>query len=116
MPWYAPLLAGGIAGVGKHLQAYVEKRKFLICTCVVGWAPTFPFDVVKTRMQGTPQRYTVPQKHQIDVARPISLTRRLTLNALESDPYRTVTSTIVNSYRAEGMGVFFRGLAPTLIR
>ncbi|KAF8722640.1 hypothetical protein AX14_009741 [Amanita brunnescens Koide BX004] len=97
MPWYAPLLAGGIAGV-------------------VGWAPTFPFDVVKTRMQGTPQRYTVPQKHQIDVARPITLSRRLTLNALESDPYRTVTSTIVNSYRAEGMGVFFRGLAPTLIR
>ena len=84
---------------------------------LAGWAPTFPFDVVKTRMQGTPQRYPALQKPELETARLItSLSRRPTLNALDSDPYRTLTSTIVNSYRAEGMGVFFRGLAPTLIR
>ncbi|THU97680.1 mitochondrial carrier [Dendrothele bispora CBS 962.96] len=33
-----------------------------------------------------------------------------------SHPYQTTWSTIVNSYRAEGVRVFFRGLAPTLIR
>lgn len=31
-------------------------------------------------------------------------------------PYRSVLSTIVHSYRTEGVGVFFRGLGPTLIR
>ncbi|KAF8336237.1 mitochondrial carrier [Amanita rubescens] len=56
---------------------------------IVGWTATFPLDVVKTRMQGTAQ---------------------------DSDPYRSMASTIINSYRAEGMGVFFRGLAPTIIR
>ncbi|KAJ7807250.1 carnitine/acyl carnitine carrier, partial [Mycena olivaceomarginata] len=32
------------------------------------------------------------------------------------NPYRTTWSTIVHSYRAEGLLVFYRGLAPTLIR
>ncbi|OBZ73825.1 Mitochondrial basic amino acids transporter [Grifola frondosa] len=32
------------------------------------------------------------------------------------NPYRSTLSTIIASYRAEGLGVFFRGLAPTLIR
>ena len=34
----------------------------------------------------------------------------------DSNPYRTTWSTIVYSYRNEGLGVFFRGLSPTLIR
>ncbi|KAG5641318.1 hypothetical protein DXG03_005539 [Asterophora parasitica] len=37
-----------------------------------------------------------------------------TLN--DTHPYRTTLSTIVNSYRANGWRVFYRGLAPTLIR
>ncbi|KAI0676175.1 mitochondrial carrier [Trametes maxima] len=68
----ALLAAGGMAGVA-------------------GWVVTFPFDVVKTRMQST-------------------------VAAAPNNPYRTTWSTIVASYRAEGLGVFFRGLAPTLIR
>ncbi|KAL1938184.1 hypothetical protein VTO73DRAFT_11828 [Trametes versicolor] len=58
---------------------------------VAGWIVTFPFDVVKTRMQTT-------------------------ATSAPNNPYRTMWSTIVASYRAEGLGVFFRGLAPTLIR
>ncbi|KAI0351296.1 mitochondrial carrier [Trametes cingulata] len=68
----ALLAAGGMAGIA-------------------GWVVTFPFDVVKTRMQSTAA-------------------------AAPNNPYRTMWSTIVASYRAEGLGVFFRGLAPTLIR
>lgn len=32
------------------------------------------------------------------------------------NPYRTTLSTIINSYRAEGISVFYKGLSPTLIR
>ncbi|OSD04946.1 mitochondrial carrier [Trametes coccinea BRFM310] len=68
----ALLTAGGMAGVA-------------------GWVVTFPFDVVKTRIQSTAA-------------------------AAPNNPYRNTWSTIVSSYRAEGLGVFFRGLAPTLVR
>ncbi|KAI0364562.1 mitochondrial carrier [Pilatotrama ljubarskyi] len=68
----ALLAAGGMAGIA-------------------GWVVTFPFDVVKTRMQSTAA-------------------------AAPNNPYRTTWSTIVASYRAEGLRVFFRGLAPTLMR
>ncbi|TFK89510.1 mitochondrial carrier [Polyporus arcularius HHB13444] len=70
--WPAMLAAGGMAGIA-------------------GWVVTFPFDVVKTRVQSTPP-------------------------GEPGNPYRSTWSTIVASYRAEGLGVFFRGLAPTLIR
>ncbi|KAI0737288.1 mitochondrial carrier [Daedaleopsis nitida] len=70
--WPALLAAGGTAGVA-------------------GWVVTFPFDVVKTRVQSTPA-------------------------GAPDNPYRSTWSTIAASYRAEGVGVFFRGLAPTLIR
>ncbi|KAH9913094.1 mitochondrial carrier [Epithele typhae] len=70
--WTALLTASGIAGVA-------------------GWIVTFPFDVVKTRVQST-------------------------VAAEPGNPYRTTWTTIVASYRAEGVGVFFRGLAPTLVR
>ncbi|RPD57283.1 mitochondrial carrier [Lentinus tigrinus ALCF2SS1-7] len=72
LSWPAMLVAGGMAGIA-------------------GWVVTFPFDVVKTRVQSTPP-------------------------GVPGNPYRTTWSTIVASYRAEGLGVFFRGLAPTLIR
>jgi len=68
---------------------------------VVGWSATFPIDVVKTRVQGTGPGITA------------AAVAPLTPGA---NPYRTTWSTIVNSYRAEGIPVFFRGLAATLIR
>ncbi|EJD00003.1 carnitine/acyl carnitine carrier [Fomitiporia mediterranea MF3/22] len=60
---------------------------------VNGWLVTFAFDVVKTRVQSV-DRFTSPSSH----------------------PYRNTVSTIINSYRSEGLGVFFRGLSPTLLR
>ncbi|KAH9911983.1 mitochondrial carrier [Fomitopsis serialis] len=71
-PWLATLAAGGLAGIA-------------------GWVVTFPFDVVKTRVQSTFSRSA-------------------------ENPYRNMRTTIVASYRTEGFPVFFRGLAPTLIR
>ncbi|KAI8985634.1 mitochondrial carrier [Trametes punicea] len=58
---------------------------------IAGWVVTFPFDVVKTRIQSTSA-------------------------AAPNNPYRSTWSTIVASHRAEGLRVFFRGLAPTLVR
>ncbi len=58
---------------------------------VVGWFATFPLDVVKTRVQSSS-------------------------GSDPANPYRSTWSTIINSYRNEGFAVFFRGLAPTLIR
>ncbi|EMD39377.1 hypothetical protein CERSUDRAFT_113021 [Gelatoporia subvermispora B] len=70
--WPALLLSGGVAGVA-------------------GWIVTFPFDVVKTRMQS--------------IQEPVA-----------GHPYSSTWSTIVASYRSEGLRVFFHGLSPTLIR
>ncbi|KAI0940988.1 hypothetical protein AcW1_006356 [Taiwanofungus camphoratus] len=70
--WPAMLVAGGLAGIA-------------------GWVVTFPFDVIKTRVQST-------------------------YGSSPDNPYRSTLSTIMASYRAEGLSVFFRGLAPTLIR
>ncbi|KAK7685802.1 hypothetical protein QCA50_011148 [Cerrena zonata] len=70
--WPALLTAGGLAGIA-------------------GWLGTFPFDVIKTRIQST-------------------------LGSGSENPYRNTWSTVVHSYRQEGFGVFFRGLAPTLVR
>jgi solute carrier family 25 carnitine/acylcarnitine transporter 20/29 len=72
----------------------------------VGWLATFPLDVVKTRVQGTGFG-----------ALPGTVTPLLAgASTPAANPYRTTWSTIVNSYRAEGLSVFYRGLAPTLIR
>ncbi|CAL1713931.1 unnamed protein product [Somion occarium] len=70
--WSALLLAGGLAGIA-------------------GWLATFPFDVIKTRIQSS-------------------------FGSGPENPYRNTWSTIIHSYRQEGLRVFFRGLAPTLVR
>ncbi|KAJ7623582.1 carnitine/acyl carnitine carrier [Roridomyces roridus] len=69
---------------------------------VAGWLLTFPLDVVKTRIQGSGP----------GMSPPVSSASAL----LSANPYRTTWSTIVHSYRTEGLRVFYSGLAPTLIR
>ncbi len=69
---YPVLLAGALAGV-------------------VSWIVTFPFDVIKTRVQST-------------------------INPTRDHPFRNTWSTIVYSYKQEGYKVFFHGLKPTIIR
>lgn len=67
---------------------------------VNGWLATFAFDVVKTRVQSV-DLHTLPS---------------MPGSKSEPHPYRNTISTIINSHRAEGFSVFFRGLSPTLLR
>lgn len=55
---------------------------------------TFPFDVLKTRMQAPPSPLTPASK----------------------DPYRTLLSSTRHSYATGGLRSFYVGLAPTLMR
>ncbi|TRM68390.1 mitochondrial carrier domain-containing protein [Schizophyllum amplum] len=92
LSWPALLVAGGVAGIA-------------------GWVFTFPFDVVKTRMQSPPQPLVNPASAPFAAGAAAPLLPRPAI-----DPQRTTWSTVVHCYRTEGMGIFFRGLAPTLIR
>ncbi|KAG1812845.1 mitochondrial carrier domain-containing protein [Suillus subaureus] len=83
IPLWVLFVSGGVAGV-------------------VGWLPTFPMDVVKTRMQST----------ETPGARSIVRSGVPT----GDNPYRTTISTIQHSYRTGGVAGFFRGLSPTMLR
>ena len=120
LSWSNLLLAGAIAGIGEVKSAcglgpytyYNPSVRFL-----AGWVATFPLDVVKTRMQGT--QATEIQSPVAVGSYHLSTTPLLQAGRTspqELNPFRTIWSTIVYSYRTEGLGVFFRGLSPTLIR
>ncbi|KZP05976.1 mitochondrial carrier [Athelia psychrophila] len=86
------LFAGGIAGI-------------------IGWAATFPMDVVKTRVQNTDWTPRILLDAESTRLVPSSLSP-----TSPGNPYRTTLSTIIYSYREEGISVFFRGLSTTVIR
>lgn len=67
------------------------------------------FDVVKTRVQGV--EYNGPPPNTLGL--PVSPSPMTTSS---ENPYRTTWSTLINSYRTEGLTFFFRGLTPTLLR
>lgn len=69
----------------------------------LSWASIYPLDVIKSRIQ----------MQQPSSSSPGATTPLLT--TLDR-PYTSIRDCVVRSYRAEGLGVFFRGLAPTVLR
>ncbi|KAK4520844.1 Septin spn4 [Mucor velutinosus] len=64
----------------------------------VSWASIYPIDVVKSRLQMQHKQHNENTRILLD------------------RPYASIKDCVVRSYKAEGAGVFFRGLWPTLIR
>ncbi|KZT20993.1 mitochondrial carrier [Neolentinus lepideus HHB14362 ss-1] len=96
LTWPVLLLAGAVAGIA-------------------GWIATFPFDVVKTRVQST-MGEPIPVSSAVESTRLLQPDITTADTRFTSNPYRNTLSTIIHSYRTEGLSVFFRGLSPTLIR
>lgn len=69
----------------------------------VSWGSIYPIDVVKSRLQ-------MQQKHV--VANHLNESTHIIMDR----PYASIKDCVVRSYRSEGVGVFFRGLFPTLLR
>ncbi|CEG64966.1 hypothetical protein RMATCC62417_01853 [Rhizopus microsporus] len=67
----------------------------------VSWASIYPIDVVKSRLQMQKQ------------VKGDNEARRLLMT---DQPYASIRDCVMRSYRTEGLGVFFRGLWPTLLR
>jgi solute carrier family 25 carnitine/acylcarnitine transporter 20/29 len=89
-PWWSPLLAGALAGI-------------------VGWLVTFPFDLIKTRMQGSCLLDDAPPPEYIAGGRrPKALADR--------HPYLTVRSTVEETYADGGWCAFWDGVVPCLVR
>lgn len=108
LSWPALLLAGGTAGIGKiSLNPSFFNPPYPMITPSAGWVFTFPFDVVKTRVQST---------HRDLGALSTSTPFLAQADNPPVNPFRSTWSTIVHSYRTEGIKVFYRGLSPTLIR
>lgn len=63
---------------------------------MLGWLSCYPFDIVKSRVQASP---------------PLTLRDKTTVKY-----YRTARECFVESYKHEGIQVFFKGLVPTLVR
>lgn len=83
----------------------------------MGWISTFPLDLVKTRVQeNQPGITSIAAIDNESVTMSLLGERPDSAPQDDTNPYRSTWSTIVYSYRTEGLGVFFRGLAPTVIR
>ncbi|XP_006461713.1 hypothetical protein AGABI2DRAFT_118570 [Agaricus bisporus var. bisporus H97] len=93
LSWSVLLLAGGVAGLA-------------------GWLATFPFDVIKTRIQGS----SVETQGVCSTTSLLSGDPHSPHNLGKTNPFRSTLSTALYSYKTEGYQVFFRGLMPTLIR
>ncbi|KAI8096322.1 mitochondrial carrier domain-containing protein [Halteromyces radiatus] len=91
------LLAGGMAGT-------------------ISWASIYPIDVIKSRLQM--QVITANTVESLAVVNETTALSSLSGGAMiQQQPYYTsIRDCIVRSYQAEGVGVFFRGLTPTLLR
>jgi solute carrier family 25 carnitine/acylcarnitine transporter 20/29 len=83
--WAPPLVAGAAAGI-------------------IGWIATFPFDVLKTRLQAG----AITGTGTADTVTPDTASGRLGLGS----SWRTAHK----MYAESGGRVFWRGLAPTLVR
>ncbi|KAG0178590.1 hypothetical protein DFQ28_002454 [Apophysomyces sp. BC1034] len=110
------LLAGGLAGA-------------------VSWTSIYPIDVVKSRLQMQVRPQLQEPKFQLGIAaasrsaRPyssVSCGSTASLSSLPEEafllngrldrPYTSIKDCIIRSYKSEGLGVFFRGLWPTILR
>ncbi|KAG6917094.1 hypothetical protein DXG01_003914 [Tephrocybe rancida] len=103
-------LPGLVSPVPAHASTLSSLQPHL--TKLVAWVVTFPFDVIKTRIQGTERGRLLASR----TAQSPSTNSKRILRLDEIHPYHSTMSTILHSYRTEGGSVFFRGLAPTLIR
>ncbi|KAL1924200.1 uncharacterized protein VTP21DRAFT_7235 [Calcarisporiella thermophila] len=102
------LLAGGVAGM-------------------ISWACIYPLDVIKSRIQAQahldihPPRISPTNSLQPQgiVTAPLLISTKSlhsSSTSISGQSYTGIIDCAVKSYRSEGIGVFFRGLAPTLLR